>query len=187
MKQKVKILNKYSIDAIDYEFEKKRLESQLKDKIESLGVSLDYINTLNKKKNKTKKEQIILDSFIAIEKEYSEGIEYLNEYKTLVSSPIPDNVSDIDQIVPYYEEIGEEIHMFWEIVKNDSNRIFEKIKLLKKQLSDGDYKILKCYESDMLGRKYPYDLESLVNERNEIRKEINDLQNLIPNEEKISL
>lgn len=39
MEQKVRILNKYSIDAIDYEVEKKRAESKLRDRIESLGTS----------------------------------------------------------------------------------------------------------------------------------------------------
>lgn len=183
MNQKVKILNKYSIDAIDYEFEKKRLKSQLKNKIEALGVSLDEIKKMNQKEKKTEDEQNILDSFINIEKEYSDGIDYINKYKELVITPAP-NVSDIDQLVSYYEEVGDKVHMLWEVIKNEPNRVFQKIELLKKQLSDGDYKIIKCYEADMLGKKYPYELEEIVNERNNIRKEINDLQNLISDETK---
>lgn len=50
MGQKVKILGKYSIDAIDYEVEKKRAESTMKDRIESLGTTLEELKRINSKK-----------------------------------------------------------------------------------------------------------------------------------------
>lgn len=54
MGQKVKILGKYSIDAIDYEVEKKRAESTMKDRIESLGTTLEELKRINSKKRKRK-------------------------------------------------------------------------------------------------------------------------------------
>lgn len=54
MGQKVKILGKYSIDAIDYEVEKKRAESTMKDRIESLGTTLEELKRINAKKRKRK-------------------------------------------------------------------------------------------------------------------------------------
>ena len=47
---------------------------------------------------------------------------------------------------------------------------------LKDLLQQGDYKIIKCAEAQMLGEEMPYDLEDLVAERNEYRAEINELE-----------
>lgn len=55
MGQKVKILGKYSIDAIDYEVEKKRAESTMKDRIESLGTTLEELKRINSKKKRKRK------------------------------------------------------------------------------------------------------------------------------------
>lgn len=51
-------------------------------------------------------------------------------------------------------------------------QIFE----LKTELSDGDYKIIKCYEAQMAGEVLPYDILEIHKERNKIRNEINELE-----------
>lgn len=48
---------------------------------------------------------------------------------------------------------------------------------LKDLLAQGDYKIIKCAEAQMLGEDLPYDLAALVAERNAYRNEINALEN----------
>lgn len=183
MEQKVKILSKYSIDAIDYDFEKKRAEAIMKDRIGALGFDLSEIKKINSKKKKTKDEELILASVVEIEKEYSTRIEEINQYKELIVSPVPET-TDLDQAIPYYEEKDGKIEMLWEVTLNEPTRVAEKIDSLKKALADGDYKITKCYEASLLNKELPYDMETLSEERNKIREEINRLEALLPSDVK---
>ena len=50
---------------------------------------------------------------------------------------------------------------------------------LKDQLAQGDYKIIKCAEAQLTGEPMPYDIEALVAERNAMRDEINELEELL--------
>lgn len=187
MIQKVKILSKYSIDAIDYEVEKKRAESTMKDRIESLGTTLEELKRINSKKKKTEDDLKLLDAVIAIEKEYSETISQIEEYKELITSAVPE-YTELDQAVPYYEEDSEgKIKMLWEIRKNDPTRVIQKIKSLKKELSDSDYKITKCYEASLLNQTIPYDIETLYSERQAKRDAINRLETILKSTEPIDI
>ena len=47
---------------------------------------------------------------------------------------------------------------------------------LKDQLAQGDYKIIKCAEAQLTNEPMPYDVETLVAERNAMRAEINELE-----------
>lgn len=47
---------------------------------------------------------------------------------------------------------------------------------LKQKLIDTDYKIIKCYEASLIGETLPYDINSLIQERNAWREEINQLE-----------
>ena len=47
---------------------------------------------------------------------------------------------------------------------------------LKDQLAQGDYKIIKCAEAQLMGEALPYDVATLVAERNAMRAEINELE-----------
>ena len=53
------------------------------------------------------------------------------------------------------------------------------IYLLKGDLSDSDYKIIKCYESTLLGLDMPYNVSELIDERNMIRNQINEFEKLL--------
>ena len=184
MEQKVKILSKHSIDAIDYDFEKKRAEAMMKDRIEALGVDISEIKKINSKKKKTKEDENILSSVVEIEKEYSSRIDEINQYKELVVAPVPET-TDIDQATPCYEEKDSKVEMSWEVILNEPTRVAEKIESLKKALSDGDYKITKCYEASLLDSELPYDVKALSEERNKLREEINRLETLLPSDVKI--
>ena len=49
---------------------------------------------------------------------------------------------------------------------------------LKDQLAQGDYKIIKCAEAQLMGEEMPYNVGFLVTQRNQWRKEINELENI---------
>lgn len=180
MTQKVKILSKYSIDAIDYEAEKKRVDSILKDRIENLGTNLDDIKIINDKDNKTKDDIILLNKVVSIERDYSDAISKIDEYKELVVTSAP-AYTEIDQAIPYYEEEKGKVNMFWEIIKNDPVKISKRIISLTKDLSDSDYKIIKCYEASLLKQEVPYDIESITTDRSLKRNEINRLKSILNN------
>lgn len=50
------------------------------------------------------------------------------------------------------------------------------IELLKKRLSESDYKIIKCAECSLSGNDLLYDVEALHTERQAIRDRINALE-----------
>lgn len=56
-------------------------------------------------------------------------------------------------------------------------RIGELKSMLQAASSDiGDWKIIKCYEAKLQGEEEPYDIASLMSERQKVRDEINELQ-----------
>lgn len=60
-------------------------------------------------------------------------------------------------------------------ISNNMN-IKKKIFELKKRLSNDDYKIIKCIESQIAGDEIPYDMNRIHLEREKIRQEINELE-----------
>ena len=46
----------------------------------------------------------------------------------------------------------------------------------KDALKKDDYKIIKCFEAQLLGEAMPYDYESLIATRKQIRLDIEDLE-----------
>ncbi len=55
----------------------------------------------------------------------------------------------------------------------------EQIRILKHRLSDSDYKIIKCTEYSLAGKKAPYDIAQLHKERQSVRDKINELEEKI--------
>lgn len=53
-----------------------------------------------------------------------------------------------------------------------------KIRELKENLQNTDFKVLKCYEASMLDEPLPYDLPELVAERRAWRAELNELESI---------
>ncbi len=72
------------------------------------------------------------------------------------------------------EESGKVVNV--EFKPYDSIDEFNKIAELKRQLADEDYKIIKCYESSLVGKELPYDIAELSNRRGGFRDEINRLE-----------
>ena len=70
-----------------------------------------------------------------------------------------DCISDIDEGVPKSEEI----------------------ELLKSELQESDYKVIKCAEAMAVGAEMPYDMESLHKERQALRDKINELESEVQN------
>jgi hypothetical protein len=52
----------------------------------------------------------------------------------------------------------------------------DKIQELKLELTQDDYKVIKCYEAQLVGKPMPYNISDLVKKREAIRNEINALE-----------
>lgn len=52
----------------------------------------------------------------------------------------------------------------------------EEIELLKSELQESDYKVIKCAEAMTIGVDMPYDVASLHKERQALRDKINKLE-----------
>ena len=48
--------------------------------------------------------------------------------------------------------------------------------LASKNSEIGDYKIIKCYEASLIGKEAPYDVETLIADRQKVRDKINELK-----------
>ena len=67
------------------------------------------------------------------------------------------------------------------IEKNDKNLVIKgfiesRISHLRVFLNNTDYQVIKCYEAQLLQEEIPYDLQTLLTERQAWRDEINQLE-----------
>ena len=70
--------------------------------------------------------------------------------------------------------------IIWKSKKEiETEKIMAKIEVLKNQLDETDYMIIKASEYQLLGLEIPYDMESLHAERQMVRDKINELEALI--------
>lgn len=88
-------------------------------------------------------------------------------------------ISGFQEISVSYHVIDNEVVQIYTILDNDKGKVSKEIERLKSILSDGDYKITKCYEANLLGKQLPYDIGDLHTQRQSIRDRINELELLI--------
>lgn len=68
-------------------------------------------------------------------------------------------------------------------MKTTKQKFCPKIDVLKGELEQTDYKVIKCYEAALSSSsEMPYDVNTLISERQAKRDEINSLQKLITEE-----
>lgn len=77
------------------------------------------------------------------------------------------------KVVPY--DAGERISFHYVAVV-DKRKIALEMASLKAKLTESDYKIIKCYESTLIGEPLPYDALQLHQERQAMRDQINNLE-----------
>lgn len=102
-------------------------------------------------------------------------------------------VEDIDEtqmtcekgyvVIPEPIDDGEKITYTYTKLK-DEKYFANKIADLKQQLTDSDYKVIKCYEASLTGEEQPYDIKELHTKRQSLRQQINELQEKLAGEEK---
>ena len=103
----------------------------------------------------------------------------------LIGSVILDTIppmDDPDKICCYrYNGLGYELdNVKYQAVLDAKNveSVLEQVTKLKHQLSESDYKVIKCYEAQLTSEPLPYDITPLITDRQRIRDEINILESL---------
>ncbi len=78
-------------------------------------------------------------------------------------------------VVPVPYDAGDHIAYKY-VEKVDRGGIRQEIARLKQELTDSDYKVIKCYEAQLLGKEQPYDIKTVSADRQTIRDKINELE-----------
>lgn len=87
--------------------------------------------------------------------------------KQVAQNPMPEGAAVEERDFEYDTDRG-----WYEVGKEGEFEIAE----LKKQLSETDYKIIKCFEYQFAGLELPYDIQTLHTERQALRDRINELE-----------
>lgn len=64
---------------------------------------------------------------------------------------------------------------------NEREQLEQEIRNLQCELTASDYKIIKCYECELIGGPVPYDVAAIHAERQAMRDEINRIQQVLDN------
>ena len=122
---------------------------------------------------------IIENGFLhAIDIEDAEQDKYLNQGWKPVDSINDELVNNCPEgyivvVKPY--DAGQRICYNYEQVY-DIQRVRREIERRKDELASTDYQVIKCYEASLTGSQMPYDINTLVASRNQLREEINILE-----------
>lgn len=106
----------------------------------------------------------------------NEFVETYLQYKGYVKLTLND-IDEIVKIEPNLEEFNEDQAI--SVNLEQINSFEEEYQSLMQELSDEDYKIIKCMEAFLCKFDMPYDYLSLINERDKKRSRINELEKLI--------
>lgn len=182
---KAKIVSKYSVSVIDYDTEVNKIETIFNSEIVKYGVNDDIIKAILAKKD----DERTIEELQAIvkRKELNDWkdsqLKELDGYLEFVPSEFNGYLGEYEAAKPYYVEEYEKVVQKWEVVENDKTKILAKIDVLKGELEQTDYKVIKCYEAALSSSsEMPYDVNTLISERQAKRDEINSLQKLITEE-----
>ncbi|MFI3305695.1 MAG: hypothetical protein R3Y68_04190 [Rikenellaceae bacterium] len=88
-------------------------------------------------------------------------------------------LGEFDTLKRRYRTEEGRVVRYTEQVVNSPAKIESKIKELCAELSDSDYKVVKCQEQMMAGESASYDTTELHNEREAIRVQIRELEALL--------
>jgi hypothetical protein len=164
----------------NYETAKEALE-EIKNKLSKKEqISEEEKNTLDRLEINLKSIKNISDNAAkaaTLEKERYE--KYIGEgFLPLISSEQPSVNDEQEKTVSLFTVEDGKILQQWVIKKNEAY-IQKQIDIVKDILSSTDYKIIKCFEAQMLNVSLPYDIKTLYVERQSLRDEINRLTSLL--------
>lgn len=187
---KAKVISRYSVHVINYDTELSKIDTIYKSDIAKYGVADEVINPILKKKEekRTFEELLLIVKRKEIEDQRTEQLDILATFKEFVPSNFNGELGEYDSPKPYYIEEGDSVLQKWEVITNDPAKIASKISVLKSELDDSDYKVMKCYEATIAkSDEMPYNPDELIESRQATRNEIDRLEALLKTTEPIDL
>lgn len=184
-----KFIDEKTVVPIDYNLELSVIKDEYEKTLEANEITDDEIILIKAKKKKKLKEKAKLELRLSIEDEFSKRIDKLGEFKDLVEEPSSDkDLGELDVLLPVYRQDRKsgKVIRSWKVEKNSSSLVLNKIDNLKKNLTKSDVKLNKCLEAQLLGTEMPYDVKSLISERQAQRDEINRLETLLENKDNVN-
>ena len=184
-----KFIDEKTVVPIDYNLELSVIKDEYEKTLEANEITDDEIISIKAKKKKKPKEKAKLELRLSIEDEFSKRIDKLGEFKDLVEEPSSDkDLGELDVLLPVYRQDRKsgKVIRSWKVEKNSSSLVLNKIDNLKKNLTKSDVKLNKCLEAQLLGTEMPYDVKSLISERQAQRDEINRLETLLENKDSVN-
>ena len=97
----------------------------------------------------------------------------------VIKTERPQINNDYSNIVEYISEKENGDLILKYNISYNKNKIQENIILLKQQLADTDYKVIKNMEAQLANEELPYDSVTLHAERQALRDKINELEELL--------
>jgi hypothetical protein len=184
-----KFIDEKTVVPIDYNLELSVIKDEYEKTLEANEITDDEIILIKAKKKKKLKEKAKLELRLSIEDEFSKRIDKLGEFKDLVEEPSSDkDLGELDVLLPVYRQDRKsgKVIRSWKVEKNSSSLVLNKIDNLKKNLTKSDVKLNKYLEAQLLGTEMPYDVKSLISERQAQRDEINRLETLLENKDNVN-
>lgn len=184
-----KFIDEKTVVPIDYNLELSVIKDEYEKTLESNEITDEEIISIKAKKKKKEEEKAKLELRLSVEDEFSKRIDVLGEFKDLVEETNSnENLGELDILLPVYRQDrkSDKIIRSWKVEKNNSSLVLNKIDNLKKDLTKSDVKLNKCVEAQLLGTEMPYDVNSLISERQAKRDEINMLETLIENKDVVN-
>jgi vacuolar-type H+-ATPase subunit I/STV1 len=99
-------------------------------------------------------------------------IDFLGELSDNLTLDNPNNVE-----FPIFD--NEQDKFVTNETKKEIDNYQKEIEQLKIELANSDYKVIKCSEASLSGYELPYNIQELLNSRNNLRNRINELQTKI--------
>lgn len=170
------------------------VDAMLNDKFEELKkknkVSDDVIQPIIDKpeSERTAEELMLLIVRKRIKDSIDEERKRLSEYSPFVEIKNDDEIPYGYLKAPKYRNEDGKVICTYEPYL-DFYFIRKEIKRIRKELSDTDYIVIKCYEAQLLGEELPYTQEELkenVTKRAEMREQINQLQAILAKEGEVN-
>lgn len=184
-----KFIDEKTVVPIDYNLELSVIKDEYEKTLEANEITDDEIISIKAKKKKKPKEKAKLELRLSIEDEFSKRIDKLGEFKDLAEEPYSDkDLGELDVLLPVYRQDRKsgKVIRSWKVEKNSSSLVLNKIDNLKKNLTKSDVKLNKYLEAQLLGTEMPYDVKSLISERQAQRDEINRLETLLENKDSVN-
>lgn len=177
--KRAKYINSESVEIIDFEETISTIEKNYNDMLKRNHITDSEVELI--KNNTDEKSLSLLRLRNLFDEDKTEEIKRFNSYLEFVpceKNELPEySVRKI-----YYEKVENKIYEREIIIPNDKYVIQAKIEELKKKIALTDYVIIKSYESKISLEDAPYtqeEIEKIIQERKEIRNEINKLEDLL--------